>query len=78
VLRTQGAWLPDDQGDLAPPAWLTFDWPAAGGSWSLTGDDEEAKTAIEAYFRQATPMHRADDLSEEEVARLRALGYVGE
>jgi arylsulfatase A-like enzyme len=57
------------------PSWAIFRWDPRG-SWTLTDDDAPLPDAIRTYAERATAINPLPPPTEEEIERLRALGYV--
>jgi arylsulfatase len=65
-------------GEAGPPFapnWAVFRW-APGGGWSLTSDDAPLPAEIGEYAERVAAMNSLPPPTEEDVERLRALGYV--
>jgi arylsulfatase len=63
-------------GDVRTGTWRAYRW-GVDGSLGASPDAEALRADIEAYAREQIPMVQAAELSGEEAARLRALGYLG-
>jgi arylsulfatase A-like enzyme len=70
------AWLQRAEASraLAPSA-TRYAWES-GGAWQANGEQAVFPPAVDRYLRRAVPMHAAADPSNEDIERLRALGYL--
>jgi len=57
------------------PKWALFRWDT-GGDWVLSDDDAPLPAEVAAYAERAVAINPLPPLTEKEIERLRALGYV--
>jgi arylsulfatase len=68
--------LRGDIGDMKERSIRLYQWGRDGRWTAAQGTDAERLRSVEAYISKQTPLRRASSLTEVDVERLRALGYV--
>jgi arylsulfatase A-like enzyme len=70
------AWMDPEKRAARPgvPKWAVFRW-TPGGGWARTADDAPLPADVDAYAADAVAMNPLRPPTEEEIERLRALGY---
>jgi arylsulfatase len=70
------AWVDPKKRGARPgaPKWAVFRW-TPGGGWARTADDAPLAAEVDAYAADAVAMNPLQPPTEEEIERLRALGY---
>lgn len=58
------------------PRWVSYAWQPGGASSAVALDDTQRQT-IETYLSKVTPIVKLPRLGQEDLEKLRALGYVG-